>query len=75
MKKKCRVSSPVQLNFGKRPRSSVKFCEVIGSKSDSDSDFDCMNGKGIAEVVVDYKKHTELDVDASIQLGSRFLKV
>ncbi|KAL6524895.1 hypothetical protein OROMI_030488 [Orobanche minor] len=66
MKKKGRALSPVRLNFGKRPRSSVNLSEAIGSKSDSDSDFDCMYGKGKAEVV---------EVDARIQLSSRFLKV
>ncbi|KAL6514180.1 hypothetical protein OROHE_019167 [Orobanche hederae] len=66
MKKKGRALSPVRLNFGKRPRSSVNLSEAIGSKSDSDSDFDCMYGKGKAEVV---------EVDARIQLSSRFLKL
>ncbi|KAL6531118.1 hypothetical protein OROHE_014187 [Orobanche hederae] len=66
MKKKGRALSPVRLNFGKRPRSSVNLSEAIGSKSDSDSDFDCMYGKGKAEVV---------EVDARIQLSSRFLKI
>ncbi|KAL6572190.1 hypothetical protein OROMI_013148 [Orobanche minor] len=66
MKKKGRASSPVRLNFGKRPQSSVNLSETIGSKSNSDSDFDCMYGKGKAEVV---------EVDARIQLSSRFLKI
>ncbi|KAL6578394.1 hypothetical protein OROMI_010728 [Orobanche minor] len=66
MKKKGRALSPVRLNFGKRPRSSVNLSEAIESKSDSDSDFDCMYGKGKAEVV---------EVDARIQLSSRFLKI
>ncbi|KAL6536605.1 hypothetical protein OROMI_026186 [Orobanche minor] len=66
MKKKGKALSPVRLNFGKRPRSSVNLSEAIGSKSDSDSDFDCMYGKGKAEVV---------EVDARIQLSSRFLKI
>ncbi|KAL6572746.1 hypothetical protein OROMI_013704 [Orobanche minor] len=66
MKKKGRALSPVRLNFGKRPRISVNLSEAIGSKSDSESDFDCMFGKGKAEVV---------EVDARIQLSSRFLKI
>ncbi|KAL6503229.1 hypothetical protein OROHE_023858 [Orobanche hederae] len=66
IKKKGRALSPFRLNFGKRPRSSVNLSEAIGSKSDSDSDFDCMYGKGKAEVV---------EVDARIQLSSRFLKI
>ncbi|KAL6563124.1 hypothetical protein OROHE_005711 [Orobanche hederae] len=66
MKKKGRALSPVRLNFGKRPRSSVNLSEAMGSKSDSESDFDCMYGKGKAEVV---------EVDARIQLSSRFLKI
>ncbi|KAL6586141.1 hypothetical protein OROMI_002785 [Orobanche minor] len=66
MKKKGRALSAVRLNFGKRPRSSVNLSEAIGSKSDSDFDFDCMYGKGKAEVV---------EVDARIQLSSRFLKI
>ncbi|KAL6517983.1 hypothetical protein OROMI_033684 [Orobanche minor] len=66
MKKKGRVLSPVRLNFGKRPRISVNLSEAIGSKSDSDSDFDCMFGKGKAEVV---------EVDARIQMSSRFSKI
>ncbi|KAL6566863.1 hypothetical protein OROMI_015267 [Orobanche minor] len=66
MKKKGRALSQDRLNFGKRPRSSVNLSEAIGSKSDSDSDFDCMYGKGKAEVV---------EVDARIQLSSRFLKI
>ncbi|KAL6532253.1 hypothetical protein OROGR_014223 [Orobanche gracilis] len=75
MKKKARALSPVKLNFSKRPRSSVKNCEGSGSKSNSDSDFECMNEKGKSEVVVDYKKHTDLEVDARIQRRSRFLKI
>ncbi|KAL6542813.1 hypothetical protein OROHE_010333 [Orobanche hederae] len=75
MKKKGRALSPVKLDFSKRHRSSVKCCEASGSKSNSDSDFDCMNEKGKSEVVVDYKKHTDLEVDARIQRGSRFLKI
>ncbi|KAL6506296.1 hypothetical protein OROGR_024477 [Orobanche gracilis] len=75
MKKKGRALSPVKLNFSKRPRSSVKNCEASGSKSNSDSDFECMNEKGKSEVVVDYKKHTDLEVDARIQRCSRFLKI
>ncbi|KAL6586514.1 hypothetical protein OROMI_001502 [Orobanche minor] len=66
MKKKGRALSPVRLNFGKRPRISVNLSEAIGSKSNSDSDFDCMVGKGKTEVV---------EVDARIQLSSRFLKI
>ncbi|KAL6584253.1 hypothetical protein OROMI_003542 [Orobanche minor] len=66
MKKKGRALSPVRLNFGKRPRISVNLSEAIGSKSDSDSDFDCMVGKGKTKVV---------EVDARIQLSSRFLKI
>ncbi|KAL6569599.1 hypothetical protein OROMI_014113 [Orobanche minor] len=66
MKKKGRALSPVRLNFGKRPRISVNLSEAIGSKSDSESDCDCMFGKGKAEVV---------EVDARIQLSSRFLKI
>ncbi|KAL6538932.1 hypothetical protein OROMI_025258 [Orobanche minor] len=66
MKKTGRALSPVRLNFGKRPRISVNLREAIGSKSDSDSDFDCMVGKGKTEVV---------EVDARIQLSSRFLKI
>ncbi|KAL6557431.1 hypothetical protein OROMI_017781 [Orobanche minor] len=53
MKKKGRALSPVKLDFSKRHRSSVKYCEASGSKSNSDSDFDCMNEKGKSEVVVD----------------------
>ncbi|KAL6578462.1 hypothetical protein OROMI_010790 [Orobanche minor] len=66
MKKKGRALSPVRLNFGKRPQISVNLSEAIGSKSDSELDFDCMFGKGKAEVV---------EVDARIQLSSRFLKI
>ncbi|KAL6502877.1 hypothetical protein OROHE_024045 [Orobanche hederae] len=52
----------------KKGRASVEF-------RDSDSDFYSIAEKGKCEVVVDYKKHTRLEVDASIQLCSRFLKI